>query len=85
MAIEDAIVFTDCIEASGDDYAAAFNAFESKRLKRTARVQLESRHLWFQLYHTGGVETDVRNEAWRARTDEDVWRCLDWLYKDAPG
>jgi 3-hydroxybenzoate 6-monooxygenase len=84
MAIEDAIVFADCIEANGEDYARAFAAFEKARFLRAARVQLESRTLWFQLYHTGGVETDVRNEAYRARSDEDVWRCLDWLYKDAP-
>jgi 2-polyprenyl-6-methoxyphenol hydroxylase-like FAD-dependent oxidoreductase len=85
MAIEDAIVFTDCIEASGGDYQAAFTAFEAARLRRTARVQLESRFMWFHLYHTGGVESDVRNEVYRARTDEDVWSCLDWLYRDCPG
>lgn len=89
MAIEDAIVFADCVEACGDDsrgddYPAAFAAFEKARFTRTARVQLESRFMWFHLYHTGGVETDVRNEAYRARSDEDVWRCLDWLYMDAP-
>lgn len=84
MAIEDAIVFADCIEAGGEDYPAAFARFERARFVRTARVQLESRTMWFQLYHTGGVETEVRNEAYRARSDEDVWRCLDWLYRDAP-
>jgi salicylate hydroxylase len=84
MAIENAIVFADCIEAGGEDYPAAFSRFERARFVRTARVQLESRTMWFQLYHTGGVETEVRNEAYRARSDEDVWRCLDWLYRDAP-
>ena len=85
MAIEDAIVFTDCVEACGGDYPAAFAAFEKTRIGRTSRVQLESRFMWFHLYHTGGIETQVRNEAYRARTDEDVWRCLDWLYLDSPG
>ena len=84
MAIEDAIVFADCIEACGGNYPQAFANFEKARLARTARVQLESRFMWFHLYHTGGVETQVRNEAYRARSDEDVWRCLDWLYRDAP-
>lgn len=84
MAIEDAVVFADCVTAAGGDHPAAFAAFEKKRLARTARVQLESRFLWDHLYHTDGIESDVRNEAYRARSDEDVWRCLDWLYRDGP-
>lgn len=84
MAIEDAVVFADCVEAGGGDHPAAFAAFEKKRLSRTARVQLESRFMWDHLYHTEGVESQVRNEAYRARSDEDVWRCLDWLYRDGP-
>jgi hypothetical protein len=37
--------------------------------------------MWNIFYHTEGVEAQVRNEAYRTRTREDVYRCLDWLYK----
>jgi 3-hydroxybenzoate 6-monooxygenase len=85
MSIEDSIVFAECVAACGEDYPAAFKRFERARFLRTARVQLESRFLWFHLYHTGGAETDARNKAYRARSDEDIWRRLDWLYRDCPG
>jgi salicylate hydroxylase len=84
MAVEDAVVLADCLAAAPHDHGAAFRAFERARLVRTARVQLESRSLWDFLYHTAGIETEVRNAAWRARSDEDVWACLDWLYRDGP-
>ena len=81
MAIEDAIVLASLIDGCKGDFAAAFHEFEAARLTRTARIQLESRHLWDRYYHLGGIEAQVRNEAERLRTDEDVWRCLDWIYK----
>jgi 2-polyprenyl-6-methoxyphenol hydroxylase-like FAD-dependent oxidoreductase len=81
MAIEDAIVLAGLIDGCEGDFTAAFRAFEAQRLTRTARIQLESRHLWERYYHVGGVEAQVRNELERARTREDVWTCLDWIYE----
>jgi 2-polyprenyl-6-methoxyphenol hydroxylase-like FAD-dependent oxidoreductase len=83
MAIEDAIILAALIDDCAGDYPAAFQAFENARLVRTARVQLESRFLWEHFYHTGEVETQVRNATEAARSTEDVWECLDWLYKGA--
>ncbi len=83
MAIEDSVIFAHCVEAAGGDHPAAFAAFERARIARTARVQLESRFMWDFFYHTGDVESQVRNEAYRERSDEDVWQCVDWLYKGA--
>ncbi|MDB5545194.1 MAG: 3-hydroxybenzoate-6-hydroxylase [Hyphomicrobiales bacterium] len=83
MAIEDAIVLAALIDGCEGDFTAAFRDFEAERLTRTARIQLESRHLWDRYYHLGGIDALVRNEAERARTDEDVWRCLDWIYQGA--
>jgi len=80
MAIEDAVVLAELLDLCGGDYPAAFDRFERERLLRTARVQLESRYMWDIFYHTGGVEAQVRNEAQRGRTDEDVYKCIDWLY-----
>jgi salicylate hydroxylase len=83
MAIEDAIVLAALIDQCKGDFTTAFAAFERTRLTRTARIQLESRHLWDRYYHLGGIDAQVRNEAERARSDEDVWRCLDWIYRGA--
>jgi salicylate hydroxylase len=81
MAVEDAIVLARLINACQGDYESAFKSFESERLLRTARIQLESRTLWSHYYHLGGIEAQVRNTRERARSREDVWSCLDWIYK----
>lgn len=80
MAIEDAVVLAELVDICAGDCGAAFRRYESERLLRTARVQLESRYMWNIFYHTGGIEAAVRNEAYRARSDEEVYKCLDWLY-----
>lgn len=80
MAIEDAVVLGELLALHGEDHRAAFVRFERERLLRTARVQLESRYMWNIFYHTDGLEAQVRNEAYRARSREDIYRCLDWLY-----
>ena len=68
-----------CVELGGDDFHAAFARYEKERVLRTARVTLESRNLW-EFYHLGGIARDVRNEAERAKTDDDMYRCVAWLY-----
>jgi len=83
MALEDAVVLSELIDMCGGDYEGAFRQFERERMLRTARVQLESRYMWNIFYHTEGVEAQVRNQAYRARDDEDIYRCLDWLYRAA--
>ena len=80
MAFEDAVVLGRCIALADDDFLAAFKRYEQERVLRTARVILESRTLW-DFYHLGGIARDVRNAACARRTDEDVYRCLDWIYE----
>lgn len=79
MAIEDAVMLADLVEQNGDDYATAFRRFHAARFLRTAHVQLESRALW-EMFHCGGVDAEVRTEKYVARTQEDAYRCLDWLW-----
>lgn len=83
MAMEDAVILGALIDRHRDDLPAAFPAFEKARIVRTARVQLESRAMWERFYHTGGVEAEVRNAIEAERSHEDVWQCLDWLYRGA--
>jgi salicylate hydroxylase len=46
---------------------------------RTARVTLESRHLW-QIYHAGGIARDVYLQMLGERSEADTFQCLAWLY-----
>jgi salicylate hydroxylase len=61
MAFEDAVVLAHHVAAAGDDYAAAFRAYNEARYLRTARVQLYAR-LYGDFYHAEGVRAELRNE-----------------------
>jgi 3-hydroxybenzoate 6-monooxygenase len=80
MAMEDAVCLAELMERSGGDFERAFRAYERARYLRTARVQYESRYLWDNFYHVGGIEREVARAAWSSRTDEDMFDCLAWLY-----
>jgi salicylate hydroxylase len=80
MAIEDAVTLAECIELADSDFALAFRAYEGARYLRTARVQYESRYLWDSFYHVGGIEREVMRQYASARTEDDVFDCVAWLY-----
>jgi len=46
-------------------------------------VTLESRHIW-ELYHAGGIDREVAWDQFRERSEDDVYRCLAWLYDGFP-
>ena len=79
MAIEDGVVLAEKVAAAGDDFNRAFNAYQSERMNRTARVVLSSRFFgeWF---HADAGARELRNELGRARSPENPWEA-DWLYK----
>jgi salicylate hydroxylase len=83
MAIEDAVSLADSIDAARDDFAAAFSRYETARVVRTARVQLESRSLW-EFYHAADIGRDVRRLTVADWTEARMFECLAWLY-DSPG
>jgi 2-polyprenyl-6-methoxyphenol hydroxylase-like FAD-dependent oxidoreductase len=80
MAIEDGVCLAELIDLSDGDFDGAFRHYESARYLRTARVQFESRYHWENFYHLGGIEREVARQAWAGRTEQDVFRCLAWLY-----
>lgn len=84
MALEDAAELTALMGRFPDDPVAAFKAFERNRYLRTSRVVLESRALW-HTYHCGGIDAEVRSQQLRERTTEDLYRCLDWLWRPESG
>jgi 3-hydroxybenzoate 6-monooxygenase len=79
MAIEDGVCLAAQIDLADGDYAEAFAQYESARYVRTARLQLESRYMW-GVYHAEDIARDVMRQTFAGRTEDDVFRCLAWLY-----
>jgi 3-hydroxybenzoate 6-monooxygenase len=82
MAVEDAIVLAEEVEAAGHCYEQAFAAYEQRRYLRTGRVQLTSR-LYGEFFHAEGASRDIRNHFLAERTEEAACESLAWLY-DGP-
>jgi 3-hydroxybenzoate 6-monooxygenase len=83
MAIEDGICLAELIHSSRGDFEGAFRQYETVRLTRTARVQLESRTLW-EFYHAEGIARDVRRSTVADWSEDHMFRCLAWLYDGFP-
>ena len=79
MAIEDGQCLADCIAAANGDFGAAFRRYENARAIRTARVTVESRHIW-DVYHSDGINREVYWQLLGERSEDDTFQCLAWLY-----
>jgi salicylate hydroxylase len=80
MAIEDSVTIAESVAINNGDFASAFRQYQNARYLRTARLQYESRYLWDNFYHLGGIEREVARYAWSGRRERDVFDCLAWLY-----
>lgn len=81
MAIEDAVCLAELLhDTSGDRVDQSFKQYVNARYLRTARVQYESRYLWDNYYHLGGIEREVMRDTWEKKTEEQVFDCIAWLY-----
>src|SRR5262249_14786770 len=79
MAIEDAFWLADKVAAAPDDLPAAFRAYVEQRYLRTARVQIMAR-VYGDFYHARGPAAELRNEMLGARTPEQSYESVAWLY-----
>ena len=80
MAMEDAVALAHQVEASGGDRERALWAYQDMRRLRTARIQLQSREIGTHIYHPAGAHAELRNAIMRARTPQDWYDSVDWLY-----
>jgi len=80
MALEDAVCLSHKLETHDRDIEAALEAYRLERVVRTARVQMSSRLMGDYVYHPDGAERLVRNAVIRAKTREDFYNDLHWLY-----
>jgi salicylate hydroxylase len=82
MAIEDALVLAEEVEAAGLDYERAFASYQQRRYLRTGRAQITSR-LYGEFFHATGVCREIRNQFLASRSQEASRESLAWLY-DGP-
>jgi salicylate hydroxylase len=63
-----------------EDHAAALDAYRAQRFPRTARVQLLSRAIGEHIYHPSGEHARLRNAIMSAKSQEEWYADLAWLY-----
>ncbi len=80
MALEDAVCLSHMLSAYPDDHATALQHYLSQRFERTARIQLQSRAIGEHIYHPDGEHARLRNAIMSAKTSDDYYRDLEWLY-----
>jgi 2-polyprenyl-6-methoxyphenol hydroxylase-like FAD-dependent oxidoreductase len=80
MAMEDAVCLAHMVEGHPDRIEAALNQYSASRILRTARVQLESRAIGDHIYHPAGAHALLRNAMMQAKSAEDWYDTLAWIY-----
>jgi salicylate hydroxylase len=80
MAMEDAVCLALMVERHGDELERAFADYNRIRMPRTGRVQFGSRLLGEYVYHPSGGRALVRNATMQAKSAEDWFDELEWLY-----
>ena len=58
----------------------ALEAYRAQRFPRTARVQMLSRAIGEHIYHPAGEHARLRNAIMSAKSQEDCYGDLTWLY-----
>ena len=79
MAMEDAVCLAEKLHAAEGDCEKAFLEYQQARYLRTARVQLTAR-LFGEVLHASGATRDLRNAYFSARTPEQSYESMAWLY-----
>ena len=79
MALEDAVCLSHML-GTHDDHDVALEKYRAQRFPRTARVQLLSRAIGEHIYHPSGEHARIRNAIMGAKTSQDYYRDLAWLY-----
>lgn len=83
MAMEDAVALGDALAARPHAIEDAFSTYQTARILRTARVQLQSRWIGENIYHPDGAHALLRNAIMSAKSEADWYQALDWIYGGA--
>ena len=79
MAMEDAVCLADSL-AKTDTLESGLETYRARRVLRTTRVQLTSRAMGDHVYHPDGPHAALRNAIMGARSQEEWYAALDWIY-----
>jgi 2-polyprenyl-6-methoxyphenol hydroxylase-like FAD-dependent oxidoreductase len=79
QAMEDAVCLSHML-AVHEDHETALEAYRSQRVLRTAHVQLLSRAIGEHIYHPAGAHARLRNAIMGAKSQEDWYGNIAWLY-----
>ncbi|MEY8842197.1 FAD-dependent monooxygenase, partial [Cribrihabitans sp. XS_ASV171] len=80
MAMEDAVCLAAEFESPHGEMGDRLTAYQDKRHLRTARVQLQSREIGQHVYHPDGAHAELRNAIMSAKTAEEWYDTVEWLY-----
>ncbi len=80
QAMEDAVCLSHMLGSHPDDPMTALEKYRAQRFPRTARVQLLSRAIGEHIYHPAGEHARLRNAIMSAKSQEDWYGDLAWLY-----
>jgi salicylate hydroxylase len=78
--MEDAVCLARELGRHAGEHGPALEAYRRKRVLRTARVQLQSRAIGDHVYHPAGVHAQLRNAIMAAKSQEEWYDILQWLY-----
>jgi 3-hydroxybenzoate 6-monooxygenase len=80
MALEDAVLLGDLLDAPPDEFPARVLRWNHARRARTAKVQYVSREMGTRLYHPMGQDAKARNEMLAAMSVTDLHDTVAWLH-----
>jgi salicylate hydroxylase len=80
MAMEDAVCLAQSMTEHQGEVAPALEAYRARRVLRTARVQLQSRAIGDHIYHPAGAHAALRNAIMAAKSQDQWYDTLEWLY-----
>ena len=80
QAMEDAVCLSHMLGSHPNDPATALEKYRAQRFPRTARVQLMSRLIGEHIYHPDGEHARLRNAIMSAKSQEEWYGDLAWLY-----
>jgi 2-polyprenyl-6-methoxyphenol hydroxylase-like FAD-dependent oxidoreductase len=79
MAMEDAVCLADSL-ARTETLELGLETYRARRVLRATRVQLTSRAMGDHVYHPAGPHAALRNAIMSAKSQQDWYASLDWLY-----
>jgi salicylate hydroxylase len=80
QAMEDAVCLSHMLGSHTSDVAGALEKYRAQRFPRTARVQMLSRAIGEHVYHPSGEHARLRNAIMSAKSQEEWYSDLGWLY-----